>query len=463
MIVKKKKISETEMALAICKRYRIMSAEGSTNVSYYNGKTYVQVNKQELASMILSENMRSNLDFLFEDQDDGLHMIRSTKAKEVAEQVFAYARALEQYRKDDTDWISFKNGLYNIKTGEFRAHTPEIVTYNPIPHNYNPHAYCDEIDEELNVLANFDPKKKILFLEMFGYCLERQPDIGKFFLLHGGHANGKSTLLEMLQGMLGDKNVTGADLKDLCDSRFTLAEIRGKLANLGQDIEASYVGKTGTLKKIVTGDKIYVEEKGIQGYMYRPYCKLIFSCNVVPAIGKGKDRAAIEDRIVIVPMTAHFDRNSSNVKVNYGRKLASNEEAMEYLLNLSLKALKDYFARGCIFTIPAEVKEAQTKYFNDNDSVFAFAQDITVNEIAYDSNTRFDRSKLPMTINDVMSMYNSFCKLNNIKPLGNKAGEVTKRLCEIFDVKVKESTIQNRKYRYLVKTYTDFDENDLPF
>jgi phage/plasmid-associated DNA primase len=38
----------------------------------------------------------------------------------------------------DTNIINLKNGLYNIRTGEFKAHSPDYLSINQVPVVYNP-------------------------------------------------------------------------------------------------------------------------------------------------------------------------------------------------------------------------------------------------------------------------------------------------------------------------------------
>ena len=98
----------------------------------------------------------------------------------------------------------------------------------------------------------------------------------------GSGANGKSTLLELLETFIGKQNASHVTLQALCDHRFAAAELCLKLINTCADIPHKNLFKTGTFKELTGGDMIQAERKFKSFFYFRNYAKLLFSCNAVP-------------------------------------------------------------------------------------------------------------------------------------------------------------------------------------
>lgn len=120
-------------------------------------------------------------------------------------------------------------------TGELKPFSTDIVITNKIPWDYKPDAYSELADSTLNKLACGDAAIRALLEECIGYCFYRRNELGKAFILTGDKSNGKSTFLDCVKAILGDRNISALDLKELGD-RFNTSMMFGKLANIGDDI-----------------------------------------------------------------------------------------------------------------------------------------------------------------------------------------------------------------------------------
>ena len=106
-----------------------------------------------------------------------------------------------------------------------------------------------------------------LFEEMVGYILIKNCRFRKGFILYGGGHNGKSTVLNLLKKFVGEENLSTIELKKLSDT-FLTAELENKLANIGDDIDASEIGDTGTIKKLFTGESMTVQRENIKNLSF---------------------------------------------------------------------------------------------------------------------------------------------------------------------------------------------------
>lgn len=241
-------------------------------------------------------------------------------------------------------YIAFANGVVDLLTGRLldERESKDLVILNRIPHAYNPHAFSKDVDDLLYNVSCGDGEIETLIIEMIGACMYADNRLGggKAFILTGEGANGKSTLLDLLQDLIGkDENVTTLDLKKLSD-RFSTTMLENKLCDIGDDISSEFLADTSYFKRIVTGQTLDAEEKGKPKYTFTPYCKLIFSVNDIPRMGTAVERNAIIRRMVIIPFNAHFAQGQAGFDPNIGDKLKASEASYEYLINLAVDALQ---------------------------------------------------------------------------------------------------------------------------
>ena len=230
---------------------------------------------------------------------------------------------------DKSNLIAFKNGIYNILMILSHHSTPEIVITNKIPHDYNPAAKSDLVDTILNNVSCGDERIRALLEETVGSCLYRSNTLagGKAFILTGIGANGKSTFLDMLKSMLGEENYSSLDLKELSE-KFQNAELFGKLANIGDDIDSEYIPNVAVFRKLVTGERIQVQKKGQDPLEFNNYAKMLFSANNIPRLGGAKESYSIMRRLVIIPFNAKFTSDvegyDPNIRLSCEHKKAWN-------------------------------------------------------------------------------------------------------------------------------------------
>lgn len=271
----------------------------------------------------------------------------------------------------DKDFIAFENGLYNIQTGDFRDFSPDIIVTNQIPHAYNPRAYSEDMDSMLDRITCHDQDVRDLLEECTGSMLYRSNQFRKSFLFTGGKRGGKSTYMDCLEKMIGKNNFEAVPLQDLAD-RFSTIRLYGKLANISDDIPSSFVnGNTASLfKKIVSGNEVKAEEKGEPVISFKPYCKLIFACNVIPRMSDD-DSGAVKDRIAVIPFNAKFSVDDPDYDPYIEDKIMT-EESMQYLINIGIRGLNRLLDHGGKYTEPAVVKAQMEQYEQINNPLMGF-------------------------------------------------------------------------------------------
>lgn len=366
------------------------------------------------------------------------HLPQLSKSKR--QEVLAY---LEILIREDTDpappdFIAFRNGVYNITDDSFNAFSPDFIITNMIPWDWNPHAYYELTDKILNNISCHDEAIRHLLEEMIGSCMYRSNALagGKAFILTGSGANGKSTFLDMVKRMLGSKNISVLDLKKLND-RFSTIMMFGKNANIGDDISDEFVVDSAEFKKIVTGQAIDAEQKGQPKFNFEPFCKLLFSANSIPRIGKGRDSSAILRRLVIVPFFAKFSPDSPDYMPFIGDDLKC-QESMEYMVQLGIQGLKRVLETRQYTTNDAVRTELQ-EYEETNNPIIGFFRE------AENEDFRIEDEITAV----VYRRYNEWCLSNSLQPLSN--GEFSKQVKKHFGFKIVDRKINGKKYRIFVK------------
>lgn len=356
---------------------------------------------------------------------------RLTKARR--NEVLSYINLLveDRFQEENENLIAFRNGIYNLVTDELMDFSPEYVITNKIDWDYNPEAYNALTDRTLDRIACFDSDVRSLLEEMIGYCFYRRNELRKAFVLVGDTVNGKSTYLATLIHLLGYKNISALDLNEI-DGRFKTAELFGKLANIGDDIEEDYIANTGILKKLISGERLNVERKGQDPFEFNNYSKFIFSANTIPRIGSGKDSAAISNRLIVIPFNARFTKEDPDFDPFIKYKLR-DQLSIEYLIKLGIESLKRILSNNS-FTQSKVANERLREYELMNNPALEFVEQLEKVE--------------NMATSEVYTKYKEFCLVNGYTPIAHN--NLSKFIKKYFKLKIVNKRIDGKVYKTYV-------------
>ena len=269
--------------------------------------------------------------------------------------------------------IRFKNGI--LRKGEFIG-MKEYLDFTPyyIDIDYKPDAApVPMVDEYIDNLTNKDPAYRDLLMEVIGYVMITDPErirsLGKFFMFRGDGANGKGTLLQIMKKIYNAKNCTNLSIKQLTDDRFKVTMI-GKLANLGDDIEAEAIDndQLKVLKNISTADTVATRHMYAESESTTFTIKLYFTTNSdISSFEKGY---AYKRRIVWLPMFNKVERPDPR----FISKLTT-KEALEYWIRLIVDGYKRLY-KNMEWTECKAVEEYNSRYHENNNVCARFAKDI---------------------------------------------------------------------------------------
>lgn len=411
----------------------ILRDDAFSEDNFYGGESGNQFLIDKFANFMISEHNILKLDGELHIYDDGVYvagnkrierlmvshipMMRSTERSEVLKYIDILI--IEDSVKSSPDLIPFRNGVYDVRDGSFIEFSEDYILTNKIDWNYNPGAYSKVADEMLNKLACNDSDIRSLLDEIIGYTFYRSNLLRKCFILTGDKRNGKSTYLEMLENILGRENRSALDMGELGE-RFKTAQLGTVLANIGDDINDGFIRDASTFKKLVSGDTVNVERKGLDPFDMENYSKLMFSANSIPRIKD--DTGAVIDRIITVPFNNTFSSTDEDFNPNIRAELKATE-VMEYGIIIGLKALREILDRKG-FTESDKSTAKLDEYELENNPIKLFVHESDIQDIVNESTSQ------------VYLNYQGFCVANGMHPLGRIV--FVRNLCSELGLKNKQ-------------------------
>ena len=269
--------------------------------------------------------------------------------------------------------IRFRNGiLRNGKFIPFKNYTDFTPYFIDIDYKEDAEPVA-LVDEYIDNLTNKDPDYRDLLTEIIGYVMVTDPEqirsLGKFFMFRGDGANGKGTLLEIMKRIYNAKNCTNLSIKQLVDDRFKVTMI-GKLANLGDDIEAEAINndQLKVLKNISTADTVSTRHMYAESETIVFTVKMYFTTNSdIRSFEKGY---AYKRRVVWLPMFNKVDKPDPRIISKMTTK-----EALEYWIKLIVDGYKRLYQNGK-WTECKVVEDYNNQYHENNNVCHQFAKDL---------------------------------------------------------------------------------------
>jgi putative DNA primase/helicase len=159
--------------------------------------------------------------------------------------------------------IHVANGVLDVRNGGIKlsSFSPQLISRNLIPIEYNSCAPCPRFKDEL--LGLLDQEDKVLLQKFMGLFLLGRNIVQKMLILHGLGETGKSTFSEVTRKLIGVTNC--AELRtNLLHERFEIGSYIGKHLLIGADVAGTFLNSKGAhrLKAMVGRDLLDAERKG---------------------------------------------------------------------------------------------------------------------------------------------------------------------------------------------------------
>ncbi len=199
--------------------------------------------------------------------------------------------------------LACQNGTVDLATGDLRPADPADLITRGIAVAYDPDAFSDHWVAFLDGIFRGDVELIGYVQRLLGYCLTGVVHEHVVPVLTGTGANGKSTLVGIVQDLLGEHAITAPE--GLVIQRGhephpeRLAVLRGRRLVISTELEESAVLAEGVVKMLSGGDTISARELYGRRFNFRPTHKVLLVTNHPPRV-HGVDHA-IWRRLLVVP------------------------------------------------------------------------------------------------------------------------------------------------------------------
>ena len=199
--------------------------------------------------------------------------------------------------------LACRNGTVDLTTGELRKARPADLLTRGVNIDYDPDA-TSELWERFIATTFADTADLIGFVQrLLGYCCSGVVNEHVLPVLHGAGANGKSTLIGVVQDLLGDHAMTAPDglviRHDHEPHPERIAALRGRRLVVSNELEQKAVLAEQTVKMLTGGDTLSARELYGRRFNFQPSHKVLLVTNHKPRV-KNNDHA-IWRRIRLVP------------------------------------------------------------------------------------------------------------------------------------------------------------------
>ena len=294
--------------------------------------------------------------------------------------------------------VNVRNGLLDIRDMSFKEHTPSYLSTVQLNVEYNPHAHCPQFEKFLNEVL--DCRLIPLVQEILGYLLTTNTSAQKSFVLLGPARTGKSTLLWVVEYLLlGKKNVSNIPWQEIGD-KFKTAELLGKLANVFSDLPSKSIDDTGIFKVVTGEDYLMAEKKNKNPFKFRPFARLVFSCNELPKNYVDRTEGFYR-RLIIVPFNRQIDKNKIDKALKY-----KFQREKEGIFNWALEGLKRLYENNFEFSENELTDGVKKEYKRENNNVISFVEECC------EIDSLFSCSRI-----ELYESYKEFCGESGLKVL----------------------------------------------
>lgn len=268
--------------------------------------------------------------------------------------------------------IPVANGVFDHARQELREFSPDWVFLAKIPHDYDPNATNEiitmpdgedwDVDSWIESLSDEASVPELLWEIISAAVRSHAPWNKAIWLVSESGNNGKGTLIQMFQNLLGTKACSSIPFADF-GKPFMLEPLLYSRVNL---VDENDVGKLAeslaAWKAFVTGDAITLNRKNKTPVKMR-WRGLDIQCQN-STLQKTKDRSgSFYRRLLMVPFQKRFtDSERTYIKTDY----LARPGVLRYILKRALEMTHT------VLSVPDVCRRALEAYQGDNNYLLAF-------------------------------------------------------------------------------------------
>jgi len=274
------------------------------------------------------------------------------------------------------DLLALMDGqVINLRTGEVRDRAQEDYCTFACRVRYDPNARSKDIDDFLDNIT-LGRRDLLGFLQgLFGLALTGYTHTQQLYILYGGGANGKSTLMQFMERILGlyavqaDKEVFIKLGASRSGPKPEFARLRGRRLVSFSEIEFGDKLNEATIRALTGGEKITARELYQNTIEFTPRFKLFILVNDYPEVSTND---ATWRRLVCVPFDCKFVYKEDGFEPHerkrdgkFTERMLADENAMSTFFNWLVEGARRMYTEP--LNQPECVTNATTKYKEDQD------------------------------------------------------------------------------------------------
>jgi putative DNA primase/helicase len=274
---------------------------------------------------------------------------------------------------DRDPWlINCQNGTLDLRTGRLKDHDPTDRITKIVPVDYEPTASCPRFKRFLKETLVDDALIK--FVKRYsGYTLTGITRERMLAILYGFGKNGKTTLAELLNEVLGDY-ARNTDVETLLIKKYQgvgndVAALKGARFVSAAEVEKGRRLAESKVKQLTGRDTVTARFLFGENFDFKPEFKLWLSTNNKPVI-QGTDDA-IWDRIRLIEFRKRFEGSKADPR-------------LPDKLRNELAGVFAWMVEGCLewqehgLEEPKTVTDATKQYREEMDTLAAFLDETCV-------------------------------------------------------------------------------------
>jgi P4 family phage/plasmid primase-like protien len=303
-------------------------------------------------------------------------------------------------------WIN-KDGSHSLKPHTYRSYQLRCLNVN-----YDPAATCELFMQTLEEIFSLfeDTEDMIRHMgEIMGYIIQPYKPDANWWMFRGPGGDGKSTIIKILDGILGDalysadENLLGTGGGG--GNAHALTGLVGKLAVVIEELKAGKALNDSGLKLLSENTKMTANPKNKEEFPFKYVGSLIMCSNFFPVI-RDTSEGTIR-RANIIPFNRQFVK-TGKADSNRSRKILEDKDELAGVLNFMLEGYQRYSTRGH-FSIPDSCAAAKDEWLCEANNVVRFVKE---NIIVRDQGIRLDLAS------SVYKRYERWCDNSGIRPKG---------------------------------------------
>ena len=424
----------------------LIELHGDPYVLSSSGRT-IKLNQRCLAAKFASENnviYEPELGNFYEYQQENGLWIRKSEASvkkdlgdslksfadEVGQEQIIYLatepllRALAQllkgeaeersiFEKKSKQIIHLENCMLNLDSSP-----PDILSFNPsfYSRNQSPIPYdslADCLMFKTELLGEALAQEDIDLLQRYcGQCLLGINLSQRLLILSGTAGGGKSTVVTVIEKIIGTENVAELRVSNL-EGRFETSRYIDRTLLVSKDVTSNFLNQRGAykIKALIGGDLQEAERKNANDtYKFYGNFNMIITSNTRLKVMLDSDVEAWRRRLLIVP---YKNPKPEKPIVQFADILIKNEGSgiINWMIEGAIKVLNELEEKGD-FMITDVQKERVDDLLDESDSLLSFVKRKIV---------RKDDSDL--TTEEIVNRYNNFCDEKGWIPLTKREVE----------------------------------------